>query len=69
MLYFQQVDFDSASYHFKQLLNKQPTYWTALARLVEVMRRTGGLEEVPPYLKKAEETADNPFKSAGTIFS
>ena len=28
-------------FHFQQLLQKKPDYWVALARLVEVMRRTG----------------------------
>lgn len=36
--YFQ-MNFESAAYHFSQLLIGQPTYWTALARLVEVLRR------------------------------
>jgi hypothetical protein len=30
-------------------------YWVALARLVEVMRRTGHLENVPQYLSKSDE--------------
>lgn len=33
------MNFESAAYHFSQLLIGQPTYWTALARLVEVLRR------------------------------
>lgn len=65
---FRKVDFETASYHFKQLLNKQPTYWTALARLVEVMRRTGGLDQVPQYLKKAEEISDRPAQVAGLAY-
>lgn len=40
-LAFRKVDFDTAAFHFRQLLMKQPTYWTALARLIEVSRRTG----------------------------
>lgn len=64
-LAFRKVDFETASYHFKQLLNKRPTYWTALARLVEVMRRTGNLEEVVPYLEKGEEASLRPDQEAG----
>ena len=33
----------------------RPDYWVALARLVEVMRRTGNLGDVPGYLQKSEE--------------
>lgn len=40
-LAFRKVDFDTAAFHFRQLLIRQPTYWTALARLIEVSRRTG----------------------------
>jgi tetratricopeptide repeat protein 21B len=40
-LAFRKVDFDTAAFHFRQLLMRQPTYWTALARLIEVSRRTG----------------------------
>lgn len=52
-LAFRKVDFDTAAYHFKQLLLKQPTYWTALARLIEVSRRTGSryLKEMLKELK------------------
>ncbi|KAK0172883.1 hypothetical protein PV328_006149 [Microctonus aethiopoides] len=39
-LAFRKVDFETAAYHFRQLLLRRPTYWTALARLIEVSRRT-----------------------------
>ena len=42
-------------FHFQQLLSSKPDYWVALARLVEVMRRTGHLEDVTQYLTKSEE--------------
>ena len=54
-LAFRKNDYESAMFHFQQLLEKKPDYWVALARLVEVMRRTGHLEEVPQYLNKSEE--------------
>ena len=41
-LAFRKVDFETAAFHFRQLLIRRPTYWTALARLIEVSRRTGG---------------------------
>lgn len=40
-LAFRKVDFETAAFHFRQLLLQKPTYWTALARLIEVSRRTG----------------------------
>ncbi|KAJ8866732.1 hypothetical protein PR048_032593 [Dryococelus australis] len=45
-LAFRKVDFETAKLHFQQLLSCQPNYWTALARMVEVMRRTGKLEQL-----------------------
>ena len=36
-LAFRKVDFETAAFHFQQLLQRRPNYWTALARLVEVM--------------------------------
>ena len=45
-LAFRKNDYEAAMFHFQQLLEKRPDYWVALARLVEVMRRTGHLEEV-----------------------
>ena len=45
-LAFRKNDYEAAMFHFQQLLEKRPDYWVALARLVEVMRRTGHLEDV-----------------------
>ena len=54
-LAFRKNDYESAMFHFQQLLTAKPDYWVALARLVEVMRRTGHLEDVSNYLQKSEE--------------
>ncbi|CAB4063816.1 TTC21B [Lepeophtheirus salmonis] len=53
-LYLTTDELDQCQY---TLLDKRPDYWVALSRLVEVMRRTGCLEEVPEYLAKSEEYA------------
>lgn len=45
-LSFRRCDFVTAKKHFYKLLEKQPTNWAALARLIEVCRRTDCLEEV-----------------------
>ena len=36
-LAFRKNDYESAMFHFQQLLQKRPDYWVALARLVEVI--------------------------------
>lgn len=57
-----------ALFHFTQLLNKQPTNWAALVRLVEVMRRTGNISNAPEYLKSAENNTTNPSKDPNLLF-
>lgn len=60
------MDFENAAYHFSQLLLSQPTYWTALARLIEVMRRSATLNDVTPFLVRAEQaTTINSEQDAG----
>lgn len=54
-LSFRQMKFEHAAYHFSQLLISQPTYWTALARLIEIMRRSGMLSESQSFLQRAEQ--------------
>jgi tetratricopeptide repeat protein 21B len=58
-LSFRRMDFDNAAYHFSQLILTKPTYWTALARLIEVMRRSGILNESLTFLEQAEEATSN----------
>ncbi|KAG5344455.1 TT21B protein, partial [Acromyrmex heyeri] len=53
-LAFRKVDFDTAAFHFRQLLLRQPTYWTALARLIEVSRRTGAMDDLDEWLQRAQ---------------
>ena len=62
---FRKMDFENAAYHFSQLLLNQPLYWTALARLIEVMRRSGTLQEVTPFLQRAEQACVKPDYEAG----
>ncbi|KAG5681783.1 hypothetical protein PVAND_011191 [Polypedilum vanderplanki] len=58
-LSFRKIDFDSAAYHFSQLIINKPTYWTALARLIEVMRRSGCLTDVNTFIERAEDAAES----------
>ncbi|KAM7360843.1 tetratricopeptide repeat protein 21B-like isoform 2-T5 [Cochliomyia hominivorax] len=64
-LSFRKMDFENAAYHFAQLLLAQPCYWTALARLIEVMRRSGSLSDVIPFLQRAEQAIPNQNQASG----
>lgn len=57
-LSFRRMDFDNAAYHFSQLMLTKPTYWTALTRLIEVMRRSGSLTDVVTFIERAEESTN-----------
>lgn len=59
------MEFDNAAYHFSQLLMSQPCYWTALARLIEVMRRSGTLPDAASFLQRSEQATPNPSQTAG----
>lgn len=54
-LLFRKGDFESSTYHFQQLLEKQPTHYTALIRLIHLLRRSGKLNEISRYLKMADQ--------------
>lgn len=63
------MNFDNAAYHFSQLLISQPKYWTALARLIEVMRRSALLHDVLPFLERAEQHCMQPSQEAGRLIT
>ncbi|XP_012141012.1 tetratricopeptide repeat protein 21B isoform X2 [Megachile rotundata] len=67
-LAFRKVDFETAAFHFRQLLLKQPTYWTALARLIEVSRRTGNMDDLEEWLHRAEEGTRSAHLAAGYYY-
>ncbi|KFB41795.1 AGAP000136-PA-like protein [Anopheles sinensis] len=67
-LSFRRMDFESAAYHFSQLLLNQPNYWTALARLIEVLRRSGTLPDAGGFLQRAEEEASRLDGEAGLSY-
>lgn len=43
-----------ATFHFQQLLERKPNHYTALSRLIQLLRRAGKLNEIPRFLKLAE---------------
>ncbi|XP_068223465.1 tetratricopeptide repeat protein 21B-like [Palaemon carinicauda] len=67
-LSYRRNEYDTAMFHFQQLLDRRPAYFPALARLVEVMRRTGTLDEAAPYLERAEQATLRPITDAGFNF-
>lgn len=64
-LSLRKMNFDEASYHFAQLLSNEPTNWTALARLIEVMRRAARLSEVIPYIERGEQNCSQSVSVPG----
>ncbi|XP_046740894.1 tetratricopeptide repeat protein 21B-like [Diprion similis] len=64
-LAFRKVDFETAAFHFRQLLIRQPTYWTALARLIEVSRRTGNMDDLHEWISRAESSMSGSNQEAG----
>ncbi|KRF80931.1 tetratricopeptide repeat protein 21B isoform X2 [Drosophila virilis] len=67
-LSFRKMEFEKAAYHFSQLLLSQPCNWTALARLIEVMRRSGTLSESVPFLERAEHATSQSKHASGFTY-
>ncbi|XP_052258735.1 tetratricopeptide repeat protein 21B-like isoform X2 [Dreissena polymorpha] len=64
-LMFRKNEYDSAMFHFQQLLQLKADNYEALARLVDLMRRAGKLEEVPKFLDLAENASPRAKIEAG----
>lgn len=65
---FRKMEFENAKYHFSQLLLSQPCNWTALTRLIEVMKRFGTLSESLPFLQRAEQESAKYKNSKGLSY-
>lgn len=63
------MNFENAAYHFSQLLMAQPTNWAALARLIEVLRRSATLPDATQFLERAEQNCSQPNQEGGTYKS
>lgn len=61
------MDFKNACHHFSQLLTNKPTYWIALARLIEVMRRSAGIDKAAAFILRGEQNCQKPNEEAGTV--
>ena len=53
---------------FSIIAEKKPNNYEALARLVELMRRTGNLDDCTPFLVKAEKASSRSALDAGYHF-
>jgi tetratricopeptide repeat protein 21B len=67
-LMFQKEHYETAIYHFQQLLEKNPRNYRALAQLVQLLRRSGRLEEVPGYMKRADRSSAAAAHDPGLCF-
>ncbi|PRP77845.1 tetratricopeptide repeat protein 21B-like [Planoprotostelium fungivorum] len=54
-LMFRKNEYDAATFHFSQLLERKPNHYVALARLIHLMRRAGKLNDIPRFLKLATD--------------
>ena len=64
-LMFQKENYETAIYHFSQLLEKNPCNYRALAQLVHLLRRCGRLDEVGRFIKLAHSTSESPQYDCG----
>jgi len=67
-LMFRKEHYETAIYHFQQLLERKPSHYVALAQLVQLLRRAGRLSEVPRYLRMAEKASPRAAMDAGLHF-
>jgi len=64
-LMFRKNEYDAATFHFQQLLEKRPDNYTALSKLVEILRRAGKLKECERYIDQAKITNPRAPMEAG----
>ncbi|KAL6760145.1 intraflagellar transport protein [Haematococcus lacustris] len=64
-LMFHKEQYDTAIYHFQQLVERNPCHWGALSQLVQLLRRAGRLEDVPKYFSAAEAASAKSVMEAG----
>jgi tetratricopeptide repeat protein 21B len=67
-LMFRKEHYETAIYHFQQLLEKKPGHCVALSQLMHLLRRAGRLHEVPRYLRLAEKSDPRATHNPGLYF-
>ncbi|XP_074652535.1 tetratricopeptide repeat protein 21B-like [Tubulanus polymorphus] len=68
-LMFRKNEYDSATFHFQQLLERKPDHYEALARLIDLLRRAGKLEDAPRFLETAEKASNKAQIEPGFQYS
>jgi len=54
-LMFRKNEHEAATFHFQSLLEKNPTRYDALSKLIQLLRRAGRLTDAPRFIKLAEK--------------
>ena len=67
-LMFRKEDFETALFHFKQILDTQPCNYGALCQLIHLARRSGKLDSAEPYVKAAVRASPRPRSDPGLNF-
>uniref|UniRef100_A0A7S0S5T6 Tetratricopeptide repeat-like domain-containing protein n=1 Tax=Chlamydomonas leiostraca TaxID=1034604 RepID=A0A7S0S5T6_9CHLO len=67
-LMFHKEHYDTAIYHFQQLLERAPSHWGALSQLISLLRRAGRLEDVPRYFTAAETASPKSAMEPGYYY-
>ena len=65
---FRKYEYDSATFHLQQLLEREPENYQGLARMIDLMRRAGKLDGCSKFIKRAEAACSRPDNSAGLNF-
>lgn len=63
-----QEAYDAAIFHFKQILKKNPAHFTAMAQLVQLLRRAGRVGDCAAELAAAEAAMPKVATEAGFHF-
>ena len=66
---FRKNEHEAATYHFQQLLEKNPDRYDALNKLIQLLRRAGKLSEAPKFLKLAEKSSTKATFAAGLHYA
>lgn len=65
---FRKYEYDSATFHLQQLLEREPENYQGLARMIDLMRRAGKLDGCTKFIKRAEDVCSRPDTNAGLNF-
>jgi hypothetical protein len=55
-------------FHFQQLLEKNPTHYSALYKLILLLKRAGKLTDAPRFIKLAERASPRAENDPGFKF-